>query len=483
MTTGIPYLGSKISLISKSEIRYEGILYTIDTKESTVALAKVRSYGTEDRPTDRPVAPRDETYEYIIFRGADIKDIRVCQPPKPRPTLEGGLPNDPAIVQHSRGGPEDGVHGPPGAPGGGPGEAGVAVGSAPKGGSGYGAIGSAPGSGPTRGHSNNSGQAGANKSAANGSPIDNLLKDGQSGSSSPAVGGNNGGRPSSRTSGGERRGGRGGSRGGPRGGGGGPHSQGRASGSEHAAGRDNNGHARGGRGGSYGGERRGRGGFQPGRPSATKKEPLKFDSEYDFEQANDEFKEMLSKFGKAVIADDSGEGTGESADQVVELEEGEIPSGGEGDSRKSPGNTSENGGAPAYDKTKSFFDNISCEAMERSKGRPNRPDWKAEKQLNRETFGATGFNRRNYNQGYRGRGGGNYYGGYRNYSQGGGYGQNQGGYNSSQRGGGYHNYRGGYSNGGGGGGGRGYGRGGSRGWRGQGGGRGGQRWGDVRSDQ
>merc|ERR1711899_234934 len=100
-TGGVPYLGSKISLISKSEIRYEGILYTIDTKESTVALSKVRSFGTEDRPTDRPVAPRDEVYEYIIFRGTDIKDIRVCQPPKPQPTLEGGLPNDPAIVQHS----------------------------------------------------------------------------------------------------------------------------------------------------------------------------------------------------------------------------------------------------------------------------------------------------------------------------------------------------------------------------------------------
>lgn len=47
------------------------------------------------------MAPRDEVYEYIIFRGPDIKDIRVCHPPKPQPTLEGGLPNDPAIVQHS----------------------------------------------------------------------------------------------------------------------------------------------------------------------------------------------------------------------------------------------------------------------------------------------------------------------------------------------------------------------------------------------
>ncbi|XP_051272513.1 protein LSM14 homolog B-like isoform X2 [Dicentrarchus labrax] len=96
---GTPYIGSKISLISKAQIRYEGILSSVDTDRSTVALAKVKSYGTEDRHTDRPVPPKDEIYEYIIFRGSDIKDITVSEPPKPH----HGLPRDPAIVQSSVG--------------------------------------------------------------------------------------------------------------------------------------------------------------------------------------------------------------------------------------------------------------------------------------------------------------------------------------------------------------------------------------------
>ncbi|PIC54399.1 hypothetical protein B9Z55_003668 [Caenorhabditis nigoni] len=77
-----PDIGSKISLISKLDIRYEGILYTVDTNDSTIALAKVRSFGTENRSNDNPVAARDDVYECIIFKASDIKELIVCDTPE-----------------------------------------------------------------------------------------------------------------------------------------------------------------------------------------------------------------------------------------------------------------------------------------------------------------------------------------------------------------------------------------------------------------
>ncbi|XP_014190301.1 protein LSM14 homolog B [Haplochromis burtoni] len=95
-----PYIGCKVSLLSKAQNRYEGILYTIDAANSTVVLAEVKCFGTEGRPTDRPTSPKDDVYEYITFRGSDIKDITLGDPPR----YHHGLPQDPAIIQTSSSG-------------------------------------------------------------------------------------------------------------------------------------------------------------------------------------------------------------------------------------------------------------------------------------------------------------------------------------------------------------------------------------------
>ncbi|KAI1159540.1 Scd6-like Sm domain-containing protein [Nemania serpens] len=118
------FLGSRISLISKSDIRYSGILHEINSEESTVSLENVKSYGTEGRRGDPAgeVPASEQIYEYIVFRGSDVKDLRIEQAPAaPKENQPPLVPDDPAIVG-ARTRPAGVV--PPGPPGQVPGPAG-----------------------------------------------------------------------------------------------------------------------------------------------------------------------------------------------------------------------------------------------------------------------------------------------------------------------------------------------------------------------
>lgn len=90
--SAIPYIGSKISLVTNSELRYEGTLININTVNSTVTLRDVRMSGTEGRKAPHGyVMPSSEVFDYIIFNGKDIKDLTVSEP-------AFSVKEDPAVV-------------------------------------------------------------------------------------------------------------------------------------------------------------------------------------------------------------------------------------------------------------------------------------------------------------------------------------------------------------------------------------------------
>ncbi|KAL7672926.1 hypothetical protein ACOME3_007802 [Neoechinorhynchus agilis] len=302
--SNIPYLGSKISLISKAKIRYEGILYTIDPQESTVALAKVRSYGTENRLAEHFVPPRSEVYEYIIFRATDIEDLQVSEPPRPtclhetirarqqltRQQQQEDL--DPAIVQHA-----------PVAP---------------------------PAVAAARIQNYSMGNARRRPS------FEDL--DFEPGFRPPGV------PPLSYINRPFRR---------------------RGSNMMMSP--------FGGRGRFRGGSRR--------SISSTMNTGLKFDGDFDFEKANEEYNRLAEAMQTKMNVS--------TVDEAINEEPGDHQS------DSPPGNKD----SRHYDKAKSFFDTISCEALEREKGNDSkiRKSWQEEKQQNAETFGAVyGGNRFGY---------------------------------------------------------------------------------------
>ncbi|XP_071857418.1 LSM14 family protein trailer hitch isoform X1 [Bombus fervidus] len=409
MSGGMPELGSKISLISKADIRYEGRLFTVDPQECTIALANVRSFGTEDRETQLPVAPQNQVYEYILFRGSDIKDIRVVN-------NVSSIPNDPAIVQmtvqpsmnqqsyqpqpsyaHPMMGPMGGQYGTP--YGMTMGTMGPVMGMPTSARDPRGPINKQPSvldliSGGSRsttptsslltrksptmdqgiqvGHQQQqqqqqqSGNVGKLGEKTNMRTIQPARRDHDSHSGNKTGGTvsqyNEGKRDTMKQDG-----------------------QLQGQGSHNQGGRGN----RGGwmNRGNMRGRGRGRGGFrnQPGNAGAKPKNTLKFDNDYDFEQANTEFEELRSQLAKTKI--DAG------ADNEKKDDSGNETGAGEGEPEEEPE-------IVHYDKSKSFFDNISCEAVERSKGRFQRTDWRTERKLNSETFGVASTRR----GGFRGRG-------------------------------------------------------------------------------
>ncbi|XP_053606217.1 protein LSM14 homolog B-B isoform X2 [Plodia interpunctella] len=447
MSSGMPELGSKISLVSKADIRYEGRLFTVDPQECTIALASVRSFGTEDRETQYPVAPQSQVYDYILFRGSDIKDIRVV------PNVPS-LPNDPAIMQMSVPPTLGGAN--PGAPGSFAGQFNhpvVGQTQYPQ----YHPMAGFPGSVHTQLNKTSelspqtsvelapqpqpttapigSGVAHhSNQVKDQGSMLDLIGGSQQSSSRSntPAVGGHrksptadqgtqagvaggSGQRDSRRgsTGGGNKQRNRTNSRTRQRypSGGQAPHqnqnqhhqqNQHQQNLHHHQNQHHQNQHQQQnqqmhhhqqvfpgqgyGRGGWRGRGRGGRGrGFVP-----RNKNTLKFDNDYDFEQANTEFEELRSQLAKTKISEGEAKPEITAAQQPAEV-----------DKKDDSGNETGAGEAEldddanfaGYDRKKSFFDSISCETVERSKGRSQRTDWRTERKLNAETFGVASARR------------------------------------------------------------------------------------------
>ncbi|CEN62654.1 Putative G2/M phase checkpoint control protein Sum2 [Aspergillus calidoustus] len=94
-------IGQRFNLISKSDIRYVGTLHEINPEASTIALQNVVSFGTEGRrgkPAEE-IPPSNSIYEYIVFRGSDVKDISVAEDKKENAQPEAPrMPDDPAIL-------------------------------------------------------------------------------------------------------------------------------------------------------------------------------------------------------------------------------------------------------------------------------------------------------------------------------------------------------------------------------------------------
>ena len=102
----VPLAGSLISIVTKNELRYEGVLESLDATNSTILLTSVRALGTEGRPRKGglpAVAVSAHVFPSICFKGADIAEIRVLSAaaapvPAPAPAPKPAVLTEPLLA-------------------------------------------------------------------------------------------------------------------------------------------------------------------------------------------------------------------------------------------------------------------------------------------------------------------------------------------------------------------------------------------------
>lgn len=82
------YLNRDVSVITTREIRYQGELASFDKENRTITLRRVHNMGTEDRISTMRMFPSAKVFDFIVFHAEHLKDFRVA----PRDS------EDPAIV-------------------------------------------------------------------------------------------------------------------------------------------------------------------------------------------------------------------------------------------------------------------------------------------------------------------------------------------------------------------------------------------------